>query len=58
MAEDKRIFAGGGIDMDTEERLIASNDYRYALNCRVSSSDGDNVGIVENVKGNNQLNST
>ena len=35
MAEDKRIFSGGGMDMDTEERLIAPNDYRYALNCRV-----------------------
>lgn len=42
--------------MDTEERLIAPNDYRYALNCRIQSSDGDNVGIVENLKGNQQIN--
>ena len=42
--------------MDTEERLIAPNDYRYALNCRVLSSDEDNVGIVENMKGNEQMN--
>ena len=41
--------------MDTEERLVGSSDYRYALNCRILSSDGDNVGIVENTKGNKQL---
>lgn len=55
MAEEKKIFAGGGMDMDTEERFIAPNDYRYALNCRVSSSDEGNAGAVENVVGNRRL---
>tara|TARA_R110002020_G_scaffold1420_1_gene6427 strand:- start:2744 stop:7090 length:4347 start_codon:yes stop_codon:yes gene_type:complete len=52
MAEEKKIFAGGGMDMDTEERFIQSNDYRYALNCRITSSDEENQGTVENVRGN------
>jgi len=55
MAEDKKLFAGGGMDMDTEERLIAPNDYRYALNTRIQSPDGDNFGVVENIKGNEIL---
>ena len=52
MAEDKKIFAGGGMDMDTEERFIKSTDYRYALNCRITSSDEENEGTVENIRGN------
>jgi hypothetical protein len=55
MAEEKKIFAGGGMDMDTEERFIAPSDYRYALNCRVSSSNEGNAGAVENVVGNKKL---
>lgn len=53
--EEKKIFAGGGMNMDTEERLIKSNEYRYALNCRVTSSDEENEGAVENVVGNLEL---
>lgn len=48
---EKRVFTGG-MDMDTELRLVAPNDIRYALNCRVGSSDNDSIGAVENVKGN------
>ena len=56
MAEEKKIFSGGGMDMDTEERFIRDSDYKYALNCRVTSSDEDNQGAVENVRGNKILN--
>jgi len=51
MAIDKRIFTGG-IDRDSDERLIKNGDYRYALNIRNVSSDGDEIGTVQNVKGN------
>jgi len=57
MAEEKKTFAGGGMDMDTEERFIKGNNYRYALNCRITSSDEENEGTVENIRGNNVLNS-
>ena len=55
MQEEKKIFAGGGMDMDTEERLLKPNDYRYALNCRITSSDEENQGAIENVRGNKAL---
>ncbi len=52
MPLDKRIFANGGMDGDSEIKLIAQNDYPYALNIRSGSTDGPNVGAIENVKGN------
>ena len=55
MAEEKKMFAGGGMNMDAEERVMKANDYRYALNCRVTSPDEENEGAVENVRGNLQV---
>lgn len=40
------------MDTDTELRFTQPGAYRYALNCRVGSTSGGNVGAVENVKGN------
>ena len=31
----KKIFAGGGMDSDTEDRFVAPEDYRRLLNARV-----------------------
>lgn len=56
MQEDKKIFAGGGMNMDTEERFMNNTDYRYASNCRITSSDEENSGAIENVRGNLPLN--
>ncbi len=52
MPLDKRNFANGGMDGDSEQKLVASNDYVYALNIRSGSTDGPNVGAIETVKGN------
>ena len=51
MAIDKRIFTGG-LDRDSDERLVRNGDYRFALNVRNVSSDGDEVGTIQNVQGN------
>ena len=51
MKIDKRIFTGG-LDRDSDERIVQNGDYRYALNIRNTSSDGDEVGTVQNVQGN------
>jgi hypothetical protein len=51
MAIEKKIFVGG-LDSDTEDRMLQNGDYRYALNCRSSKSDGANLGSIENTKGN------
>ncbi len=49
----KKAFVGTGLDLDSEDRFIKG--YRYALNCHIGTSDGDNIGAVENVKGNQLL---
>ena len=50
MAQDKRVFTGG-MDKDSDPRLIKKNDYRDAKNIRnVASSDGT-AGSVENIEG-------
>src|SRR3990167_8615932 len=51
MPLEKRIFTKG-INDDDEERIIPPSSYRFALNIRSMSSDGQNIGAIENVKGN------
>jgi len=55
MALEKKNFLGG-LNYDTEDRYVPNGDYRYALNCRLSKSDGANQGAVENTKGNTIVN--
>ena len=52
MAIEKKIFAGGGMDMDTDERFMPKTDYKKAVNCRISKTDEGNDGIVENIRSN------
>ena len=51
MPIDKKVFYGG-LDTDKDDRIIENGSYRDALNVRIMSSDGSDVGAVENVKGN------
>ena len=51
MAIDKKQLVGG-LDRDTDERLIGEGNYRYALNVRNMTSDGDDVGTIQNIRGN------
>jgi len=51
MAQDKRTFMGG-MDKDTDIRLIKNPNYTHALNVRVASSTDGTVGAVENIEGN------
>ena len=55
MAKEKKLFVGGGLDTDTEERLVQPTDYRHALNVHIGSSDEDTSGAVENVLGNRRM---
>jgi len=50
MEYQKNRFAG--LNKDDDPRDLKDGAYRYALNCRVGSSNDDNRGMVENVKGN------
>ena len=46
---DKRTFLGG-LDRDTERRLLRNNDYYHALNIRILSSEDGTTGVIENTK--------
>lgn len=54
MAIEKKHFTGG-LNSDTEDRLLPDGDYRYTLNVRASKSDNSNEGLIENTKGNTEL---
>ena len=49
LLETRRILA---MDSDTEDRLLQNGDVRKIVNMHVASSDEDNVGAAENLKGN------
>ena len=52
MPEIKNTFLGGKMNKDLDERLIPKNEYRDALNVEVSTSQGDDVGSLQNTFGN------
>lgn len=54
MAEIKKIFAGGVMNMDDDERLL-TNDYPYAENVLISSDDSGNSGVVKNIYRNKKV---
>ena len=55
MAELKHTFVSGRMDKDRDERLVENGSYRDALNIQVSSSEGADVGAVENLLGNKKI---
>lgn len=42
----------GGMDKDLDDRLLNSGKYRDGLNINVGRSEGPNIGVVQNVRGN------
>jgi len=50
-SQDKRNFIGG-LDRDSDLRLVRNGDYTYALNIRNMSSEGQGVGAIESALGN------
>ena len=55
MPEVKQNFTGGKMNKDLDERLVPSGQYRDALNIEVSTSEGSNVGTVQNILGNKRI---
>jgi hypothetical protein len=49
-------FVQGKMNKDLDERLVPNGQYRDALNIQVSTSEGSDVGAVENILGNTKLN--
>ena len=52
MPEIKKQFTGGKMNKDADERLVPSGEYRDAMNIQVSTSEGSDVGTVQNILGN------
>ena len=52
MPEIKHQFTGGKMNKDLDERLVPNGEYRDAMNVQVSTSEGSDVGTVQNILGN------
>ena len=52
MPEIKNVFVKGKMNQDFDERLLPKGEYREGQNIQVANSDDDDVGAIENVKGN------
>jgi hypothetical protein len=52
MPEIKKQFTGGKMNKDVDERLVPTGEYRDAMNIQVSTSEGSDVGTIQNVLGN------
>ena len=52
MPEIKHQFASGKMNKDLDERLIPNGEYRDAMNIQVSTSEGSDVGTIQNILGN------
>jgi hypothetical protein len=55
MPEFKRNFTAGKMNKDLNERLVPKGEYRDAMNIEVSTSEGSDVGTVQNILGNKVL---
>ena len=53
MPEMKRNFTKGKMNKDRDERLIPQGEYRDAMNIQVTTSEGSDVGTIQNILGNN-----
>ena len=58
MPEIKHNFTGGKMNKDLDERLIPNGEYTDAMNIQVSTSEGSDVGTVQNILGNRKMGST
>jgi len=56
MPEIKHNFTKGRMNKDLDERIIPNGEYRDAMNIQVSTSEGSDVGTVQNILGNSEVN--
>jgi len=55
MPEIKNTFTQGKMNKDLDERIIPSGQYRHAMNVQVSTSEGSDIGTVQNILGNSRV---
>ena len=56
MPEIKRTFLRGRMNKDLDERLLPEGEYRDASNIQISSTEGSDMGSVQNILGNRYAN--
>ena len=56
MPKLKQTFIRGRMNKDLDERLVPKGEYRDGENIQVSTSEGNDVGAIENVLGNTKKN--
>ena len=54
MPKLKQTFIRGRMNKDLDERLVPKGEYRDGQNIQVSTSEGNDVGAIENVLGNSR----
>ena len=50
MSEIKHTFQAGKMNKDLDERLVPNGEYRHAENIQVRTTDGSDVGTIQNIK--------
>jgi len=55
MPEIKHNFTGGKMNKDLDERLVPNGEYRDAMNIQVATSEESEVGTVQNILGNENI---
>ena len=55
MAESKNNFTNSKMNKDLDDRLVPRGQYRDGQNVTISASEGDDVGTMQNILGNNLL---
>ena len=52
MAEIQNTFIRSKMNKDLDDRIVPTGEYRDALNVAISRSEGDDVGALETILGN------
>jgi len=55
MPEIKNTFLKGRMNKSLDDRLLPEGEYRDALNIQVTKSEGSDVGVIQNIKGNEKV---
>ena len=55
MAKIQKNFVAGRMNKSIDERLVPQGEYIDALNVRLGSTEGTEIGAVENSKGNDLI---
>jgi len=55
MPEINHVFNQGKMNKDLDERLVPNGQYRDAMNIQISTSEGADIGAVQNILGNSSV---